>query len=56
MEYSFVPSYIGDAYMFLIVIGVDMDNRFPEDIARDAVLQINDLFDRLIKERKEKSK
>ena len=38
----------------IFVIGVDMDKRSPEDIAKDAVMQINDLFDRLIKERKEK--
>lgn len=37
----------------LFVIDVDMDNRSPEDIARDAVMQINSLFDQLIKERKE---
>ena len=39
----------------IFVIDVDMENRSPEDIARDAALQINALFDRLIKEKKEKN-
>ena len=39
----------------LFVIDVDMENRSPEDIARDAVMQINGLFDRLIKEQEEKN-
>lgn len=38
----------------LFAIGVDMENRSPEEIAKDAVLQINALFDRLIKENQEK--
>ena len=32
----------------------DMENRSPEEIARDAVMQINALFGRLIKEQKKK--
>ena len=35
-------------------VEVDMENRSPEEIARDAVMQINALFDRLIKEQKKK--
>lgn len=38
----------------LFAVEVDMENRSPEEIARDAVMQINALFDRLIKERQEK--
>ena len=38
----------------LFVVEVDMENRSPEEIARDAALQIGALFDRLIKEKKEK--
>lgn len=38
----------------LFAVEVDMENRSPENIARDAALQINALFDRLIKEQKEK--
>ena len=38
----------------LFAVEVDMENRSPEEIARDAVMQINALFDRLIKEQKEK--
>ena len=38
----------------LFAIEVDMENRSPEEIAKDAVLQINALFDRLIKENQEK--
>ncbi|SDL76623.1 hypothetical protein SAMN04487833_1314 [Sarcina sp. DSM 11001] len=38
----------------LFAVEVDMENRSPEDIARDAALQINALFDRLIKEQEEK--
>ena len=34
----------------LFAVEVDMENRSPEEIARDAVMQINALFDRLIKE------
>ena len=37
----------------LFAIEVDMENRSPEEIAKDAVLQINALFDRLIKENQE---
>ena len=37
-----------------IAVEVDMENRSPEEIARDAVMQINALFDRLIKEQKKK--
>ena len=36
------------------VIGVDMENRSPEEIARDAALQINALFEKLVKEQKNK--
>ena len=35
-------------------VEVDMENRSPEEIARDAVMQINALFDRLIKEQQKK--
>ena len=38
----------------LFAVEVDMENRSSEEIARDAVLQINALFDRLIKEKQEK--
>ena len=38
----------------LFAVEVDMENRSPEEIARDAVMQINALFDRLIKERQKK--
>ena len=38
----------------LFAVEVDMENRSPEEIARDAVMQINALFDRLIKEQQEK--
>ncbi len=38
----------------LFAIEVYMENRWPEEIAKDAVLQINALFDRLIKENQEK--
>lgn len=38
----------------IYVLDVDMEDRSPEDIARNAVLQINALFDKLIKEQKEK--
>ena len=40
----------------LFAVEVDMENRSPEEIARDAVMQINALFDRLIKEQQEKNK
>lgn len=36
-------------------VEVDMENRSSEEIARDAVMQINALFDRLIKEQQEKN-
>ena len=39
----------------IFVVDVDMENRSPEDIARDAAMQINALFDRLVKEQKEKN-
>ena len=38
----------------LFAVEVDMENRSPEEIARDAVMQINALYDRLIKEQKNK--
>ena len=38
----------------LFAVEVEMENRSPEEIARDAVMQINALFDRLIKEQKKK--
>ena len=38
----------------LFAIEVDMENRLPEEIAKDAVMQINALFDRLIKEQQKK--
>ena len=38
----------------LFAIEVYMENRWPEEIAKDSVLQINALFDRLIKENQEK--
>lgn len=38
----------------LFAVEVDMENRTPEEIAKDAVMQINALFDRLIKENQEK--
>lgn len=34
------------------VIEVDMQDRPPEDIARDAALQVAALFDRLVEEQK----
>ena len=37
----------------IFVIKGDMENRDPEDIARDAVNQIAALFDRLVEEKKE---
>jgi hypothetical protein len=39
----------------LFAVEVDMENRSSEEIARDAVMQINALFDRLIKEQQEKN-
>lgn len=38
------------------VIKVDMENRPPEDIARDATLQIAALFDYLVAEQENKDK
>ena len=38
----------------LFAVEVDMENRSPEDIAKDAALQIGELFDRLVKEQNEK--
>ena len=38
----------------IYVIGVDMDNRSPEAIAKDAALQIVELFDKIAQERREK--
>ena len=38
----------------LFAVEVDMENRSPEEIAWDAVMQINALFDRLIKEQQKK--
>jgi hypothetical protein len=38
----------------LFAVEVDMENRSSEEIARDAVMQINAPFDRLIKEQQEK--
>ena len=38
----------------IYVIGVDMDNRSPEEIAKDAALQIVELFDKIAQERREK--
>ena len=35
-------------------IEVDMEDRSPEEIARDAVQQIDALFERLIREQQEK--
>lgn len=32
----------------IYVIGLDMENRTPEEIAKDAALQIVDLFDKLV--------
>ena len=40
----------------LFAVEVDMENRSPEDIARDAALQIGELFDSLIKEQKKKER
>ena len=38
----------------VFAVEVDMENRTPEEIAKDAALQIGALFDRLIKEQQEK--
>ena len=37
----------------VFAVEVDMENRTPEEIAKDAALQIGALFDRLIKEQQE---
>ena len=39
-----------DGQSRIFVIGVDMENRPSEEIARDAVTKINALFEKLIKE------
>ena len=38
----------------LFAVEVYMENRTPEEIAKDAALQIGALFDRLIKEQQKK--
>lgn len=38
----------------LFAVEVDMENRTPKEIAKDAALQIGALFDMLIKEQLEK--
>ena len=38
----------------IYVVGVNMDNRSPEEIAKDAALQIVELFDRIAEERSKK--
>lgn len=38
----------------MFVVGVDMDNRLVEDIARDAAMQIIGLFDALVAEQEAK--
>ena len=38
----------------MFVVGVDMDNRLVEDIARDAAMQIIWLFDALVAEQEAK--
>ena len=43
-----------DESNWLFAVEVDMENRSSEEIARDAVMQINALFDRLIKEQQKK--
>lgn len=35
-------------YHDIYVIGLDMENRAPEEIAKDAAIQIVDLFDKLV--------
>ena len=37
----------------VFAVEVDMENRTPEEIAKDAALQIGALFDRLIKEQRD---
>ena len=38
----------------IYVIGLDMENRTPEEIAKDAALQIVDLFDKLVEKEQKK--
>ena len=38
----------------IYVVDVNMEKRSPEDIAKDAAMQIVELFDQLVKEKKEK--
>ena len=40
----------------LFAVEVDMENRSPEEVAKDAAMQIGALFDRLIKDQKEKER
>lgn len=40
----------------IFVIGLDMDNRSPEEIAKDAALQIVAITDRLIEKQKAETK
>lgn len=40
----------------IFVIGLDMDNRSPEEIAKDAALQIATITDRLIEKQKAETK
>ena len=40
----------------IFVIGLDMDNRSPEEIAKDAALQIAAITDRLIEKQKAETK
>ena len=40
----------------IFVIGLDMDNRLPEEIAKDAALQIAAITDRLIEKQKAETK
>lgn len=40
----------------IYVIGLEMENRSAEDIAREAAMRIDSLFERLIKEQKQKEK
>ena len=40
----------------IYVIGLEMENRSAEDIAREAAMRIDSLFERLIKEHKQKEK
>ena len=40
----------------IFVIGLDMENRSPEEIAKDAALQIATITDRLIEKQKGRDK